>query len=83
MMDTHNSESAEAIRANREERRLDAAETALDQLGVAREAYERFQEAWGEVGRLARGLNEMTWHRVDAYPGWSGTRDVGAGTDME
>lgn len=29
-----------------------------------------------------RGLDEWQWQRVDAYPGWEGTRDVGAGVDI-
>lgn len=63
--------------------RQDDARTALDSLEVAREAYERFQEAWHEVGRITRHLDDWQWHRVEAYPGWDGRRDVGAGVDME
>ncbi len=57
-------------------------EKSLCALEVAREAYEAFQDAWREVGRIIRGLDEWQWHRVDAYPSWGGDRDVGAGVDM-
>lgn len=49
---------------------------------LAREAYQAFQEAWANVGRTVKPLDLQTWYRVDAYPGWNGTRDVGAGTNM-
>ena len=56
---------------------------ALELLGEASEAYEEFAAKWGRVGALVREMNEWQYQRVDAYPGWEGTRDVGAGMDME
>lgn len=51
---------------------------ALDE---AREAYVEFQEKWSLVGRMLRHQEDGRWlhNRVDAYPSWDGTRDVGCG----
>ena len=57
-------------------------ETAREHLAEAREHYEAFQESMRALGREVRQLDEWQWQRVDAYPGWDGTRDVGAGVDM-
>jgi len=58
---------------------LDMAREHLEQ---ARHAYEAFQVALCDLGRDIRHIDHLTWERVDAYPGWRGTRDVGAGSDM-
>jgi hypothetical protein len=60
----------------------DTTETAREHLDEAREHYEAFQEAMRALGREVRRLDEWQWDRVDAYPGWEGTRDVGGGVDM-
>jgi len=57
-------------------------EMARAHLEEAREHYEAFQDAMRTLGREVRRLDEWQWHRVDAYPGWEGARDVGAGVDM-
>lgn len=62
--------------------RSDDAAEALELLNEAREAYEEFAAKWSAVGESVRRLNDWQYQRVDAYPGWSGTRDVGAGVDM-
>ena len=59
------------------------AERALALLDEAREAYDAFKTTWSEVGRAMRSLNRFEYERVDAYPGWQGTRDAGAGTSLE
>jgi len=79
----YHSESAEAIRSNRLERQQLYASEAIDLVNEARGAYQQFQAAWQGVGVKVRNLNEWQYHRVDAYPGWNGTRDVGAGKAME
>jgi hypothetical protein len=56
--------------------------TARDLLDAAREHYEASQEAMQALGREVRRLDEWQWQRVDAYPGWEGARDVGAGASM-
>jgi hypothetical protein len=56
--------------------------TAREHLEQAREHYEAFQEAMRALGREVRRLDEWQYQRVDAYPGWNGTRDVGAGVAM-
>jgi hypothetical protein len=61
---------------------LTTIERALAHLDEAKEAYLEFQRAWAEVGQDVRLLNLFQWDRVDAYPGWDGTRDVGAGRSM-
>lgn len=62
--------------------KIQDAQDALDTLEEAKEAYEKFQEAWRQVGSAVRRIDDLQWNRVDAYPGWNGTRDVGAGVDM-
>jgi hypothetical protein len=57
-------------------------EMARAHLDEAREHYEAFCEAMRALGREVRRLDEWQYQRVDAYPGWEGTRDVGAGVDM-
>lgn len=57
-------------------------ETARVHLGEAREYYLAFCDAMRALGREVRTLDEWQWQRVDAYPGWEGTRDVGGGVDM-
>ena len=57
-------------------------ETARDLLEESREHYEAFCDAMRALGREVRRLDEWQYQRVDAYPGWEGTRDVGAGVDM-
>jgi len=57
-------------------------EMARAHLEEAREHYEMFQESMRALGREVRRLDEWQYQRVDAYPGWEGTRDVGAGVDM-
>jgi len=56
------------------------------ELDEARAAYEEFQQHWSAVGRMLRtsSLPQAEWQyqRVDAYPSWEGTRDVGSGVDM-
>lgn len=70
-----------ADRAERE--RVEAAGlAALAQVALAREAYEAFVEAWTIASGLVREVDHGAWYRVDAYPGWTGGRDVGAGLDM-
>ena len=59
--------------------RTEAARTHLDE---AREHYGAFQEAMRALGREVRKLDEWQYQRVDAYPGWNGSRDVGGGVDM-
>lgn len=54
----------------------------LADIDAAREHYEAFQRAWSDVGRAVREINEWLWHRVDAYPSWTGNRDVGGGVHM-
>jgi hypothetical protein len=56
--------------------------TARAHLEEAREHYEAFCDAMRALGREVRRLDEWQYQRVDAYPGWAGTRDVGAGVDM-
>lgn len=56
---------------------------ALAELEEAREAFAEFREHWQAVGRAMRSLDNWRWHRVEAYPGWDGLRDVGAGQDLE
>ena len=51
-------------------------------LEEARDHYEAFQGAMRDLGDEVRRLDEWQYQRVDAYPGWEGTRDVGAGVDM-
>ncbi|MFO7533902.1 MAG: hypothetical protein R6W93_15710 [Candidatus Limnocylindrales bacterium] len=60
----------------------DRTETARTHLDEAREHYEAFQESMRALGEEVRHLDEWQWQRVDAYPGWHGTRDVGGGQDM-
>lgn len=57
-------------------------EQARKFLDEAREAYETFQDAMRGLGYIVRDLDEWQYQRVDAYPGWTGSRDVGGGTDM-
>lgn len=57
-------------------------EEALASLDDARRAYERFVESWEEVGRYLRRTDTWLAHRVEAYPGWHGSRDQGAGQSM-
>ena len=57
-------------------------DSALDSLAEAREAYDTFIAAWQNVGQDVRHINDWLYHRVDAYPGWNGSRDVGAGKGM-
>ena len=57
-------------------------EMARAHLEEAREHYQAFQEAMSALGHEVRQLDAWQWQRVDAYPGWEGTRDVGAGVDM-
>ena len=57
-------------------------ETARAHLEEAREHHEAFCESMRALGHEVRRLDEWQWHRVDAYPGWEGTRDVGAGVGM-
>lgn len=48
----------------------------------AREAYAEFVEKWQFVGRLVRGTGpygRFLDNRVEAYPSWDGSRDVGNG----
>ena len=56
-----------------------AATEALDE---ATAAYEQFQQAMRTLGEQVRGIDPWLWGRVEAYPGWDGMRDVGAGQDM-
>jgi hypothetical protein len=60
----------------------DRTEMARAHLDEAREHYEAFCEAMRALGREVRALDEWQWQRVDAYPGWDGSRDVGGGIDM-
>ena len=57
-------------------------ETARAHLDEAREHYEAFCESMRALAREVRRLDEWQYQRVDAHPGWEGTRDVGAGVDM-
>lgn len=57
-------------------------EQARAHLEQAREHYEAFCESMQALGHEVRRLDEWQYQRVDAYPGWDGTRDVGAGVDM-
>jgi hypothetical protein len=59
------------------------AEELREALDAAQEAYVAFTEAWGDVGRIVRRKNHWLYDRVDAYPGWLGERDVGAGKSMQ
>jgi hypothetical protein len=34
------------------------------------------------LGREVRRLDPWQYERVDAYPGWNGSRDVGGGQDV-
>ena len=56
--------------------------TARAHLEEAREHYEAFCESMRALGREVRKLDEWKYQRVDAYPGWEGSRDVGGGVDM-
>ena len=60
----------------------DRTEMARAHLEAAREHYEAFCEAMHALGLEVRRLDEWQWQRVDAYPGWEGSRDVGGGVDM-
>ena len=57
-------------------------EMARAHLEEAREHYQAFCASMSALGHEVRQLDEWQWQRVDAYPGWEGTRDVGAGVDM-
>jgi len=61
---------------------IDRIEMARAHLEEAREHYEAFQGSMRALGREVRRLDEWQYQRVDAYPSWEGTRDVGAGVDM-
>lgn len=61
------------------------AEDASEKIEEAIAAYYEFQDRMRECGVLVRSLGDrgrFLYDRVDAYPGWSGTRDAGAGVDM-
>lgn len=60
----------------------DGPQSALEAIQDARSAYKAFQDAWHDVSDIVFKENRLLWHRVDAYPGWNGTRDMGAGKDM-
>lgn len=55
---------------------------AVAALDEAIEAYERFQEAMRELDRFIYRIDPFLHSRVEAYPGWYGTRDMGGGQDM-
>jgi hypothetical protein len=55
--------------------------TAL--LDEAAEAWERFRESWGALGREMRSIDPFLYDRIDAYPGWDGSRDVGGGSSLQ
>lgn len=55
---------------------------ATEALDEARAAYEQFQEHLAELGRQVRRIDPHQHARFDAYPGWTGNRDVGAGQGM-
>ena len=55
---------------------------ATEAYDEAQEAWERFTDAMGTLGRSMRRIDPWLYERVDAYPGWDGHRDVGAGQDM-
>lgn len=59
------------------------AEAAIVELQAARDAFREFVEHWSAAGRLVRRVRPWLYERVDAYPGWDGLRDVGAGRDIE
>ena len=42
-------------------------------------AWEQFVAEWKALGEVIRRADPHLWRRVDAYPGWDGLRDVGAG----
>lgn len=53
---------------------------ALDE---ARDAWETFREKMWTLGREVRKTEYSLHRRVEAYPGWDCTRDVGAGLSMD
>ena len=55
---------------------------AVEALDATSAAYEAFQEALASLGQALHDEDPSMWARFDAYPGWDGTRDVGAGQDM-
>lgn len=59
------------------------ADAALLELQAARDAFHEFVEHWSTAGRLVRRVRPWLYERVDAYPGWDGLRDVGAGRSIE
>jgi hypothetical protein len=62
--------------------RAEIASEAREQLENARDAYSSFQDAMSRLGDEVRRLDDWMYQRVDAYPGWTGNRDVGSGRGM-
>lgn len=58
-------------------------ERARESLREAREALEALQFHMRELGEWVRQIDPGEYERVDAYPGWNVTRDMGCGTDLE
>lgn len=79
MNDQAEHDRLDAIAAERNQNDIDQAQRLLQE---AREHYQAFQEALQGVGWIIQDIDEWLYHRVDAYPGWHGTRDAGAGQDM-